>query len=118
MFIAKILAQLADSSDYDVPSMFDVFELSGISGLDEKIRESVGFRISAQIMQEIGEEDDRKHKTPILFLCDEMREINRHFPTIQELIAEASVTGRKEGLVPVLFSQAYEHFERNRRASE
>ncbi len=96
--------------DYDVQSMFDVFELSGISGLDEKIRESVGFRISAQIMQEIGEEDDRKQKTPILFLCDEMREINRHFPAIQELIAEASVTGRKEGLVTVLFSQAYEHF--------
>ncbi|MGB4988106.1 MAG: hypothetical protein WBO10_02640, partial [Pyrinomonadaceae bacterium] len=80
--------------DYDVPSMFDVFELSGISGLDEKIRESVGFRISAQIMQEIGEEDERKQKTPILFLCDEMREINKHFPAIQELIAEASVTGR------------------------
>ncbi|MBK6591163.1 MAG: hypothetical protein IPG22_23145 [Acidobacteria bacterium] len=34
--------------DYDMPSMFDVFELSGISGLDEKIRESVGFRISAR----------------------------------------------------------------------
>ena len=96
--------------DYDVPSLFDVFELSGISGLDEKIRESVGFRISAQIMQEIGEEDERKQKTPILFLCDEMREINKHFPAIQELIAEASVTGRKEGLVTVLFSQAYEHF--------
>lgn len=96
--------------DYDVPSMFDVFELSGISGLDEKIRESVGFRISAQIMQEIGEEDERQQKTPILFLCDEMREIDRHFPAIQELIAEATVTGRKEGLVTVLFSQAYEHF--------
>ncbi|HMM78782.1 MAG TPA: hypothetical protein PKC65_02050 [Pyrinomonadaceae bacterium] len=96
--------------DYDISSLFDVFELSGISGLDEKIRESVGFRISAQIMQEIGEEDDRKQKTPILFLCDEMREINKHFPAIQELIAEASVTGRKEGLVTVLFSQAYEHF--------
>jgi hypothetical protein len=37
--------------------MFDVFELSTIAALDEKIRESVGFRISAQIMQEIGEED-------------------------------------------------------------
>ena len=96
--------------DYDVPSLFDVFELSGISSLDEKIRESVGFRISAQIMQEIGEEDDKNQKTPILFLCDEMREINKHFPAIQELIAEATVTGRKEGLVTVLFSQAYEHF--------
>lgn len=97
-------------SDYDQPSMFDVFELSGISGLDEKIRESVGFRISAQIMQEIGEEDTNNQKQPILFLCDEMREINKHFPAIQELIAEATVTGRKEGLVTVLFSQAYEHF--------
>lgn len=95
---------------YDEPSMFDVFELSGISSLDEKIRESVGFRISAQIMQEIGEENAQNQKTPILFLCDEMREINRHFPAIQELIAEATVTGRKEGLVTVLFSQAYEHF--------
>ena len=90
--------------------MFDVFELSGISSLDEKIRESVGFRISAQIMQEIGEENARNQKTPLLFLCDEMREINRHFPAIQELIAEATVTGRKEGLVTILFSQAYEHF--------
>ncbi len=96
--------------DYDTASMFDVFELSSISGLDEKIRESVGFRISAQIMQEIGEEDEQKQKTPILFVCDEVREINKHFPAIQELIAEASVTGRKEGLVTLLFSQAYEHF--------
>jgi len=97
-------------SEYDQPSMFDVFELSGISSLDEKIRESVGFRISVQIMQEIGEENPQNQKTPILFLCGEMREINRHFPAIQELIAEATVTGRKEGLVTVLFSQAYEHF--------
>lgn len=96
--------------DYDAASMFDVFELSGISSLDEKIRESVGFRISAQIMQEIGEEDAQSQKTPILFVCDEIREINRHFPAIQELIAEATVTGRKEGLVTILFSQAYEHF--------
>jgi hypothetical protein len=90
--------------------MFDVFELSTISTLDEKIRESVGFRISAQIMQEIGEEDASGQKTPILFICDEVREINKHFPAIQELMAEASVTGRKEGLVTILFSQAYEHF--------
>lgn len=96
--------------EYDEPSMFDVFELSGISSLDEKVRESVGFRISAQIMQEIGEENAQSQKTPLLFLCDEMREINRHFPAIQELIAEATVTGRKEGLVTILFSQAYEHF--------
>lgn len=96
--------------EYDEPSLFDVFELSGISSLDEKIRESVGFRISAQIIQEIGEENAQNQKQPILFLCDEMREINKHFPAIQELIAEATVTGRKEGLVTVLFSQAYEHF--------
>jgi hypothetical protein len=96
--------------DYDTNSMFDVFELSTISQLDEKIRESVGFRISAQIMQEIGEENEAGQKTPILFICDEVREINKHFPAIQELMAEASVTGRKEGLVTILFSQAYEHF--------
>lgn len=96
--------------DYDANSMFDVFELSTISQLDEKIRESVGFRISAQIMQEIGEENEAGQKTPILFICDEVREINKHFPAIQELMAEASVTGRKEGLVTILFSQAYEHF--------
>jgi hypothetical protein len=96
--------------DYDTNSMFDVFELSTIATLDEKIRESVGFRISAQIMQEIGEEDAQQQKTPILFICDEVREINKHFPAIQELMAEASVTGRKEGLVTILFSQAYEHF--------
>jgi len=96
--------------DYDANSMFDVFELSTIATLDEKIRESVGFRISAQIMQEIGEENDSGQKTPILFICDEVREINKHFPAIQELMAEASVTGRKEGLVTILFSQAYEHF--------
>lgn len=96
--------------DYDTNSMFDVFELSTIATLDEKIRESVGFRISAQIMQEIGEESDAGQKTPILFICDEVREINKHFPAIQELMAEASVTGRKEGLVTILFSQAYEHF--------
>jgi hypothetical protein len=96
--------------DYDTESMFDVFELSSIGRLDEKVRESVGFRISAQIMQEIGEEDANNQKTPILFICDEVREINKHFPAIQELMAEASVTGRKEGLVTLLFSQAYEHF--------
>lgn len=96
--------------DFDTDSMFDVFELSSVAALDEKVRESLGFRISARIMQEIGEEDGAGQKTPILFICDEVREINRHFPAIQELMAEASVTGRKEGLVTLLFSQAYEHF--------
>ena len=66
--------------------------------------------IASPDLQEIGEENEQNQKTPILFLCDEMREINRHFPAIQELIAEATVTGRKEGLVTILFSQAYEHF--------
>ena len=102
--------------DYDVPSMFDVFELSGISGLDEKIREIVGFRITAQIMQEIGEEDDAEQKTPILFLCDEMREINKHFPAIQELMAEASVTGQKRRFGHDSFLAGLRAFYRNARA--
>lgn len=81
-------------TDYDTNSMFDVFELSTVSNLDEKARESVGYSISAQIMQEIGEQDDAGQKTPILFICDEVREINKHFPAIQELMAE-SLRARK-----------------------
>ena len=96
--------------DFDSDSPFDVYELTSLSCLDEPVRESMGFRIAASIMQEIGEENSRGQITPFLFVCDEMKEITKHFPAILDLIGNTSLTGRKEGVVTLLMGQAYEHF--------
>lgn len=96
--------------DFDSDSPFDVYELTSLSCLDEPVRESMGFRIAASIMQEIGEENSRGQITPFLFVCDEMKEITKHFPAIVDLIGNTSLTGRKEGVVTLLMGQAYEHF--------
>lgn len=97
-------------ADFDSDSPFDVYELTSLSSLDEPVRESMGFRIAASIMQEIGEENSRGQITPFLFVCDEMKEITKHFPAILDLIGNTSLTGRKEGVVTLLMGQAYEHF--------
>ena len=97
-------------TDFDSDSPFDVYELTSLSCLDEPVRESMGFRIAASIMQEIGEENSRGQITPFLFVCDEMKEITKHFPAILDLIGNTSLTGRKEGVVTLLMGQAYEHF--------
>ncbi len=96
--------------DFDSDSPFDVYELTSLSCLDEPVRESMGYRIAASIMQEIGEENSRGQITPFLFVCDEMKEITKHFPAILGLIGNTSLTGRKEGVVTLLMGQAYEHF--------
>lgn len=96
--------------DFDSESPFDVYELTSLSCLDEPVRESMGFRIAASIMQEIGEENSRGEITPFLFVCDEMKEISKHFPPVLDLIGNTSLTGRKEGVVTLLMGQAYEHF--------
>ncbi|MBA3632485.1 MAG: hypothetical protein H0W58_06720 [Acidobacteria bacterium] len=97
-------------ADFDSDSPFDVYELTSLSCLDEPVRESMGFRIAASIMQEIGEENSKGQITPFLFVCDEMKEITKHFPAILDLIGNTSLTGRKEGVVTLLMGQAYEHF--------
>lgn len=97
-------------ADFDSDSPFDVYELTSLSCLDEPVRESMGYRIAASIMQEIGEENSRGQITPFLFVCDEMKEITKHFPAILNLIGNTSLTGRKEGVVTLLMGQAYEHF--------
>jgi hypothetical protein len=96
--------------DFDSDSSFDVYELTSLSCLDEPVRESMGYRIAASIMQEIGEENSKGQITPFLFVCDEMKEITKHFPAILDLIGNTSLTGRKEGVVTLLMGQAYEHF--------
>ena len=97
-------------TDFDSDSPFDVYELTSLSCLDEPVRESMGFRIAASIMQEIGEENKQGQITPFLFVCDEMKEISKHFPPVLDLIGNTSLTGRKEGVVTLLMGQAYEHF--------
>jgi hypothetical protein len=97
-------------ADFDTDSPFDVYELTSLSCLDEPVRESMGYRIAASIMQEIGEENSKGQITPFLFVCDEMKEITKHFPAILDLIGNTSLTGRKEGVVTLLMGQAYEHF--------
>lgn len=96
--------------DFDSDSPFDVYELTSLSCLDEPVRESMGYRIAASIMQEIGEENLNGQITPFLFVCDEMKEISKHFPPVLDLIGNTSLTGRKEGVVTLLMGQAYEHF--------
>lgn len=96
--------------DFDSDSPFDVYELTSLSCLDEPVRESMGYRIAASIMQEIGEENSNGQITPFLFVCDEMKEISKHFPPVLDLIGNTSLTGRKEGVVTLLMGQAYEHF--------
>jgi len=97
-------------ADFDTDSSFDVYELTSLSCLDEPVRESMGYRIAASIMQEIGEENSKGQITPFLFVCDEIKEITKHFPAILDLIGNTSLTGRKEGVVTLLMGQAYEHF--------
>ncbi len=96
--------------EFKSPSRFDVFELDSLSALDESVRASIAYRIAAQVMRKIGDKLPDGRNKPVLLVFDEMKEIIKNYPAILEVIEHATRMGRKEGVVTLLMSQAYEDF--------
>jgi hypothetical protein len=95
---------------FDVDSPFDVFAIDSLTALDEPIREAVAYRIAAQIMRAIGQKLPDGTYMPLLLVFDELHEYIKRYPRILEVIEHATRMGRKEGVVTLLMSQAYEDF--------
>lgn len=95
---------------FDVDSPFDVFALDSLDALDEPIREAIAYRIAALIMRDIGKKLPDGTYQPLLLVFDEMHQYLKKYPRILEVIEHATRMGRKEGVVTLLLSQAYEDF--------
>lgn len=96
--------------DFDRDSPFDVYAIETLSGLDEPIRDALAYRIAMQIMRSIGQKLPDGTHMPLLLVFDELHEIIKRYPRILEVIEHATRMGRKEGVVTLLMSQAYEDF--------
>ncbi|MFL6284612.1 MAG: VirB4 family type IV secretion system protein [Pyrinomonadaceae bacterium] len=89
---------------------FNLFELDSLSALDEAVQGSIAYRIAAEVMRCIGDRMPDGTYRPVLLVFDEMKDIIKRYPAILEVIEHATRMGRKEGVVTLLMSQAYEDF--------
>lgn len=96
--------------DFREESLFDRFELESLSALDERVRGAMAYRIAAHVMRSIGDKLPDGTYRPVLLVFDEMKEIINKYPAILEVIEIATRMGRKDGVVTLLMSQAYEDF--------
>jgi hypothetical protein len=96
--------------DFKADSVFDRFELESLSALDESVRGAMAYRIAAHVMRSIGDRLPDGTYRPVLLVFDEMKEIIKKYPAILEVIETATRMGRKDGVVTLLMSQAYEDF--------
>lgn len=96
--------------DLKKESAFNLFELDSLSALDDAVQAATAYRIAAEVMRSIGDRLPDGTYRPVLLVFDEMKEIIRKYPAILEVIEYATRMGRKEGVVTLLMSQAYEDF--------
>jgi hypothetical protein len=96
--------------DFARDSYLDIFEFDSIEFLPDRIKESLAYRIAAQIMRTMGQKEHDGTHSPVLLAFDEMHILGKRFPNILEVIERAARSGRKQNVVTILASQAYEDY--------
>ena len=96
---------LADDSRYDV------YELDSLDNFPQDIREALAGRVASRVVRSIGHLKEDGTLTPTLLAFDEVWKIRDKYPRILDVIRRGARQGRKENVVTLLATQAYEDFE-------
>lgn len=96
--------------DYRQDSPLDVYELDSLDVFPRDIKHVIAFRVGARVVRTIGEKIDGE-LSPTLLIFDEMKKIRDSFPEIMKAINKGARQGRKENVVTMLGTQAYEHLD-------
>jgi len=97
--------------DFAVDSPYDVYELDSLENFPQDIREAMAGRVASRVLRSIGRLKEDGTRTPMLLVVDEFWKIRDKYPRILEVIKRGARQGRKENVVTLLATQAYEDFE-------
>lgn len=97
--------------DFAEDSRYDVYELDSLDNFPQDIREALAGRVASRVVRSIGRLKEDGALTPTLLVFDEVWKIRDKYPRILDVIRRGARQGRKENVVTLLATQAYEDFE-------
>jgi hypothetical protein len=97
--------------DFAADSSYDVYELDSLDNFPQDIREALAGRVASRVVRSIGKLKEDGTLTPTLLAFDEVWKIRDKYPRILDVIRRGARQGRKENVVTLLATQAYEDFE-------
>ena len=97
--------------DFVADSPYDVYELDSLDNFPQDIREALAGRVASRVVRSIGQLKEDGTLTPTLLVFDEVWKIRDKYPRILDVIKRGARQGRKENVVTLLATQAYEDFE-------
>ena len=96
--------------DFAAESPYDVYELDSLDAFPQDVRETLASRVAARAVRSIGKLKDDGTRTPTLLVFDEVWKIAAQYPEILRVIKKGARMGRKEAVVTMLATHAYEDF--------
>ncbi len=96
--------------DFAADSPYDVYELDSLDAFPQDVRETLANRVAARVVRSIGRLKSDGTRTPALLVFDEVWKIAAQYPEILRVIKKGARMGRKEAVVTMLATHAYEDF--------
>jgi hypothetical protein len=96
--------------DFASDSPYDVYELDSLDAFPQDVRETLANRVAARVVRSIGRLKSDGTRTPALLIFDEVWKIAAQYPEILRVIKKGARMGRKEAVVTMLATHAYEDF--------
>jgi len=96
--------------DFAIESPYDVYELDSLDGFPQDVRETLAGRVAARVVRSIGKLKTDGTRTPTLLVFDEVWKIAAQYPGILQVIKKGARMGRKEAVVTMLATHAYDDF--------
>jgi len=96
--------------DFALDSPYDVYELDSLDAFPQDVRETLANRVAARVVRSIGRLRPDGTRTPTLLVFDEVWKIAAQYPEILRVIKKGARMGRKEAVVTMLATHAYEDF--------
>ncbi len=96
--------------DFAADSPYDVYELDSLDAFPQDVRETLANRVAARVVRSIGRLKPDGTRTPALLVFDEVWKIAAQYPEILRVIKKGARMGRKEAVVTMLATHAYEDF--------
>ncbi len=96
--------------DFAADSPYDVYELDSLDAFPQDVRETLANRVASRVVCSIGRLKPDGTRTPALLVFDEVWKIAAQYPEILRVIKKGARMGRKEAVVTMLATHAYEDF--------
>jgi hypothetical protein len=96
--------------EFGADSPYDVYELDSLDAFPQDVRETLANRVASRVVRSIGRLKPDGTRTPALLVFDEVWKIAAQYPEILRVIKKGARVGRKEAVVTMLATHAYEDF--------